>query len=55
MKVILFTFGGYDVQIVPTGFDFIVNILKTVIGIVCTILCVNALRKKYDEVMGVVQ
>lgn len=50
-----FTFGGYDVQIVPVGFDFIVNILKTVIGIVCTILCVNALRKKYDEVMGVVQ
>lgn len=50
-----FSFGGYNVAIVPNGFEFIVDILKTVIGIVCTILCVNALRKKYDEVMGVEQ
>lgn len=50
-----FSFGGVDVPIVPNGFEFITDIIKTVIGIVCTILFVNGLRKKYDEVMGVEQ
>lgn len=50
-----FVFGGYDVQIVPNGFDWLVNIIKTVVGIICTVLCINGLRKKYDEVMGVEQ
>lgn len=50
-----FSFGGFDVPIVPNGFDFIVSIIKTLVGIVCTILFVNGLRKKYDEVMGVEQ
>lgn len=48
-----FTFGGYDVQIVPNGFEFIVGVLKTIIGILVTIAFVNGLRKRYDEVMGV--
>ena len=47
-----FTFGGYNVQIVPNGFEWLANAIKTVIGIICTIVFVNGLRKKYDDVMG---
>lgn len=48
-----FSFGGYEVQIVPTGFDVLVNGVKLIIGIVATVAFVNGMRKKYDEVMGV--
>lgn len=47
-----FTFGGYVVNIVPDGFDFLVTTLKSIISIVCTFLFVNALRNKYDKLMG---
>lgn len=48
-----FSFGGVDVPIVPEGFEFIVDILKVLVGIVCTILFVNGMRHKYEELMGV--
>lgn len=48
-----FTFGGYDVQIVPDGFTVVVDILKMMVGIACSFLFINGLRKRYDEVMGV--
>lgn len=48
-----FSFGGQDVQIVPNGFNTIVEICKKAISIACTFLFVNGLRKRYDEVMGV--
>lgn len=48
-----FTFGGYDVKIVPDGFTVVVDALKLIIGISCTVAFVNGLRKRYDEVMGV--
>ena len=47
-----FTFGGYTVKIVPDGFEFIVTIIKTIIGILCTLAFVNGMRKRYDDVMG---
>lgn len=47
-----FSFGGYQVKIVPDGFDFLVTAIKTIIGILCTIAFVNGMRKRYDEVMG---
>lgn len=50
-----FSFGGVSVPIVPNGFDFLATAIKTIVGIVCTIMAVNGLRKKYDEVMGVEQ
>lgn len=50
-----FTFGGYTVQIVPDGFNLLVNALKLIISIVCTYTFVNGLLKRYDEVMGVEQ
>lgn len=48
-----FSFGGVNVPIIPSGFETIVDILKLIVGIVCTVLFVNGLRKRYDEVMGV--
>ena len=47
-----FSFGGYQVDIVPDGFDFLVDILKGVIDIVCTIAFLNTLRNKYEQLMG---
>lgn len=48
-----FSFGGMKVQIVPDKFNGIVDTLKIIVGIACTIMFVNGLRKRYDEVMGV--
>lgn len=50
-----FAFGGYDVKIVPDGFVSLVNAVKLIISILATVLFVNGLRKRYDEVMGVEQ
>lgn len=47
-----FSFGGYDVQIVPDRFDVLVTALKSIIGIVCTAMFINGLKNRYDEVMG---
>lgn len=46
-----FSFGGYDVPIVPSGFEWLATSVKTVVGIVCTVAFVNGLRKRYDEIM----
>lgn len=48
-----FSFGGYDVKIVPDGFEAFVEVVKGAIGIACTFLFINGVRKRYDEVMGV--
>lgn len=47
-----FSFGGQDVPIVPDGFDWLATTIKTFTGGLCTLLFVNGLRKRYDEVMG---
>lgn len=47
-----FEFGGYDVQVVPNGFEFLVTVIKGLAGVLCTILFVNGLRKRYDTIMG---
>ena len=47
-----FTFGGYEVQIVPEGFDFLITVVKGITSIVCTLAFINALRKKYDKIIG---
>lgn len=48
-----FSFGGYDVQIVPTGFEFLATAVKTIVGVVSTLAFINGIRKRYDEIMGV--
>lgn len=46
-----FTFGGWDVDIIPDQFDSIISLLKIAIDIVCTFAFVNALRKKLEVVL----
>lgn len=47
-----FSFGGWDVQIVPTGFDFIITTLKRIISIVATLAFINAMRIKFEKILG---
>lgn len=47
-----FSFGGYEVKVVPDGFDVLTTALKGITSIVCTLLFVNALRRKYDKLVG---
>lgn len=47
-----FVFGGWMVDVVPDGFEFLIEVLKKVVDIVCTIAFVQAMRNKYDNVLG---
>ena len=46
-----FSFGGWDVDIIPDKFQGIVDMLKMAIDIVCTFVFVNALRKKLEGIL----
>lgn len=48
-----FSFGGYEVRVVPEGFGSLAGTVKMVSGLMGTLAFVNGLRKRYDEVMGV--
>lgn len=48
----VFSFGGYTVALVPERFAFLVSALKGLISICCTLLFVNALRNKYNKIVG---
>lgn len=48
-----FSFGGYQIQIVPSGFEFLASSLKMIVAIVCTFAFINGLMKRYEEIMGV--
>lgn len=48
----IFSFGGFDVQIVPNGLEWLAVAIKTFVGILCTVLFVNGLRKRYDSIIG---
>lgn len=47
-----FTFGGYTVELVPPQFQTIVNILKSLLSIVCTFAFVNALKNRFSKLLG---
>lgn len=47
-----FVFGGYEVKIVPDGIEFLIITLKLIISVVCTLLFLNALKKRYDRLVG---
>lgn len=47
-----FSFGGYTVDLIPDRFDPIVNVLKTLLGIVATLLFINMLKKRYEGVVS---
>ena len=47
-----FTFGGWNVQVVPSGFEAVVEILKKIISIIATLAFINSMRRKFEMVLG---
>lgn len=47
-----FTFGGYDVEVVPEGFDSLVTALKLIIDIVVTLAFINAMKSRYEQLVS---
>lgn len=47
-----FTFGGWTVQVVPPGFEFVVEMLKRIVSIVATLAFLNSMRNKFERVLG---
>lgn len=47
-----FVFGGYEVKIVPDGIEILVTTLKLIVSVVCTLLFLNALKMRYERLMG---
>lgn len=45
-------FGGWNVQLVPDGFDKIIDVLKVITNIACTFAFVNGLRKRLEGILG---
>ena len=46
-----FTFGGWRVYVVPDGMEFLIQAVKKIISILCTLWFINGLRSRYDRIM----
>lgn len=46
-----FTFGGWEVSIVPDRFEGIIASLKFITNIACTYLCINAIKRRGEGVV----
>lgn len=46
-----FAIGGWDVKIVPDGFDVLFDAVKWAIDAVCTLAFVNTMRERFDDLM----
>lgn len=46
-----FVLGGWEVRLIPEGFDFIVPIIKSITDIALTLVFLNAMRKKYERLV----
>lgn len=47
-----FTFGGWTVQVVPDGFQVVIDALKLIVSIACTFLFVNGLKRRFEGLLG---
>lgn len=47
-----FTFGGFEVDLVPDPFEGLVDMLKLVTNITCTLLLVNTLKRKLEGILS---
>lgn len=45
------TFGGWEVDVVPDGLEFLIDILKKIIDIVCTFAFINAMKNRFDRTL----
>ena len=46
-----FEFGGWEVDVVPSGFEFLINSIKMIVSVSATILFVNGLRNKFERLV----
>lgn len=46
-----FTFGGWDVNLIPVGFEGLVDALKLIVNLVSTIAFVFAVKHRYEEIL----
>lgn len=46
------TIGGWTVDVVPDGFEWLIEIMKKFIDILCTFAFVNAMKNRYERVLG---
>lgn len=46
------TFGGWEIQVVPDGMEVLFTTLKTLVSIVATFLFVNGLKRRFDSLIG---
>jgi hypothetical protein len=46
-----FSFGGWEVDVIPKGFEALLTPLKLIVDIVCTVAFINALKKRMEEVL----
>lgn len=47
-----FTFGGYEVDVIPDGFEGLVDALRLVVNITCTWWFVLSMKKRLEEVLS---
>lgn len=47
-----FEFGGYNVLVVPQGFEFLADAVKLAVDIVCSFLVVNSLKRRFEGLLG---
>lgn len=45
-------FGGWEVVLIPEGFDKFVILGKQAVSIICTLAFVNSLRNRFDRLLG---
>jgi len=48
---ITWEFGGWMVDVVPDGFEILIEALKKIIDILCTVAFVNAMKNRFDRVL----
>lgn len=46
------TFGGWEIQVVPDGMNVLFTTLKTLVSIVATFLFVNGLKRRFEGLIG---
>lgn len=46
------TFGGWNVEVVPPGFALLIDSLKLIIDIVCTLAFVSALKRRFELLLA---
>lgn len=47
-----FTFGGWEVQVVPSGFDVLFNAIKLITSVLATVFFVNGLKNRFEKLVG---